>query len=73
MPRTVKGSSALSLLHELSRRGGMAVAETAVEQFVARATRLYEQEPGEAFASSRLGLYVHRWLAWLVRGLVSRA
>ncbi len=30
--------------------------------FVARAIRLYEQEPGEALASARLGLYVRRWV-----------
>ncbi len=31
---------------------------------VARAIRLYEQEPGEALASSRLGLVVRRWGRW---------
>ncbi len=38
--------------------------EKTIEQFVARATRLYEQEPGEALASARLGLYVRRWVRW---------
>ena len=32
-----------------------------IEQFVERAIRLYEQEPGEALAVARLGLYVRRW------------
>ncbi len=36
---------------------------------VARAIRLYEQEPGEAFASARLGLYVRRWVAWSGAGI----
>ncbi len=44
---------------------GLSVAVKAVEQFVARAIRLYEQEPGEALASSRLGLYVKRWGTYL--------
>ncbi len=48
---------------------GLSVAVKSVEQFVARATRLYEQEPGEAFASSRLGLYVKRWLRWTRGGV----
>ncbi len=30
--------------------------------YVARAIRLYEQEPGEALVSARLGLYVRRWV-----------
>ena len=27
-------------------------------------TQLYEQEPREALASARLGLYVRRWIGW---------
>ncbi len=37
--------------------------------FVARAIRLYEQEPGETEASSRFGLYVRRWVRWTNAGL----
>ena len=43
---------------------GLSVAKKTVENFVARAIRLYEQEPGEACASSRFGLYVRRWVRW---------
>ena len=43
---------------------GFTVAAKTIEQFVAPAIRLYEQEPGEAFASARLGLYVRRWVGW---------
>ena len=32
--------------------------------FVARAIRLYEQEPGEPFGSLWFGLYVQRWVGW---------
>ncbi len=39
---------------------GLSVATKTVENFVARAIRLYEQEPGEACASARLGMYVWR-------------
>ena len=35
-----------------------------VARFVERAIRLYEQEPGETFASTRFGLYVRRWVMW---------
>ena len=48
---------------------GLSVAKKTVENFVARAIRLYEQEPGEACASSRLGLYVRRWVRWVQAGL----
>ncbi len=41
-----------------------------IGQFGSRAIRLYEQEPGEAFASSRLGLYVKRWVKWSTAGFV---
>ena len=48
---------------------GLTVANKTVERFVARAIRLYEQEPGEACASSRFGLYVRRWVRWASAGL----
>jgi len=44
------------------RPGQQSVAQKTTEQFSARAIRLYEQEPGEALASARLGLYVRRWV-----------
>ncbi len=44
------------------------MAKKTIENFVARAIRLYEQEPGEACASSRLGLYVRRWVRWAGAG-----
>ncbi len=50
-------------------RDGLSVTKNTVENFVARATRLYEQEPGEACASSRFGLYVRRWVRWTNAGL----
>ena len=50
---------------------GLTVARETVVRFVARAVRLYEQEPGEAFASARLGLYVRRWVRWVSAGLPS--
>ena len=39
---------------------GIATARRTAAQFVARAIWLYEQEPGEADASARLGSYVQR-------------
>ena len=50
-------------------RTGLTVAKATIEKFVERATRLYEQEPGEADASARLGLYVQRWVTWATAGL----
>ncbi len=47
---------------------GLSVAAKTIERFVARAIRLYEQEPGEALASARLGLYVRRWVGWARSG-----
>ncbi len=38
-----------------------AFPDCVLKGFVERATRLYEQEPGEACASARLRLYVRRW------------
>ncbi len=52
---------------------GLSVAEKTVERFVERATRLYEQEPGEPCGSSRFGEYVTRWLRWVRGGLGDEA
>ncbi len=48
---------------------GLSVAKKNVENFVARAIRLYEQEPGEALASAQVGLYVRRWVRWADAGV----
>jgi hypothetical protein len=48
---------------------GLTLAAKTVEKFVERAFRLYEQEPGEALASTRFGLYVQRWVRWAGAGL----
>ncbi len=48
---------------------GLCVAKKTVENFVARAIRLYEQEPGEPWGSSRFGLYVRRWVRWTGAGI----
>ncbi len=49
---------------------GFTVGAKTIKQFVARAIRLYEQEPREADASARVGLYVRRWIAWAGAGIV---
>ena len=51
----------------------LSVAQKTMEQFVARAIRLYEQGPGEADACARLGLYVQRWVRWASAGLSERS
>ncbi len=51
------------------RPEGVSVAKKTIEKFVARCIRLYEQEPEEALASVRLGLYVRRWIRWAKAGL----
>ncbi len=45
------------------------MARKTIENFVARAIRIYEQEPGEANGSSRLGVYVRRSVRWARAGL----
>ena len=40
-----------------------------MQNFLARAIRLYEQEPGEPFDSSRLGQFVQRWVRWATSGV----
>jgi hypothetical protein len=54
--------------HHFSR-AVLTVAKATLEKFVERASRLYEQEPGEALASARLGLYVQRWVRWALGGV----
>ena len=50
-------------------RERLTVAKATVERFVERATRLYEQGPGEPEGSHRLGMYVRRWAQWVRAGL----
>jgi hypothetical protein len=45
------------------------LAEKTIENFLARAIRLYEQEREESFGSARLALYVRRWERWAWVGL----
>jgi RNA-directed DNA polymerase len=48
---------------------GSTVAKETLKRLVSRATRLYEQGPGDPHDSSRLGLYFKRWLRWVWAGL----
>ena len=41
------------------------MATKTIEWYVARTVQVYEKEPGEAFAPSRLGKLVQRWIRWL--------
>ena len=48
---------------------GLSVAAKTIENFIARAIRLYEQGPGKPSGSSRFGVYVRRWVGWAEAGL----
>ena len=48
---------------------GLGLAARTVRNFVARLTRLYEQEAGRPGGADRLGQYVRRWLRWAQGGL----
>jgi len=48
---------------------GLRIAATSLQHFVDHVIRLYEQNPGESFDKSRVGLYVKRWLRWSRAGL----
>ena len=49
-------------------RDGIMVAKATMEKFVARASRLYEQDREELISPSRLGMYVNRWRGWVGSG-----
>ncbi len=49
------------------RPDGLLIAEKTIEHFYERATRLLEQKPG-GDNSSRLELYVRRWVTWVEVG-----
>lgn len=49
---------------------GLTVAQQTIERFVARVTRLYEQERGKPEGFPLLGLYVGHWVRWVAGGLV---
>ncbi len=50
-------------------RAGLRLAEDTIQKFVERAARLYEQEREQPNGSSRLGVYVRRWVGWAKGGL----
>ncbi len=47
----------------------LTVAQATVERFLARVTRLYEQEQGRPLRSDPLGSYVRRWMRWTGAGV----
>ena len=47
----------------------LTVAQATVERFLARVTRLYEQEGDRRAAAVSLGLYVRRWAGWASAGV----
>src|SRR3989449_7055799 len=49
----------------------LTVAQATVERFLARVTRLYEQEQGRPLRSAPLGSYVRRWMRWTGAGVPS--
>ncbi len=48
---------------------GLTLARQTIVNFLERAIRLYEQEPGEDLVPARLGSYVRRWCGWARAGL----
>ncbi len=50
-------------------RTGLTVAKATIERFVERASRLYEQEPGDTSCASGFGTYVRRWVRWTTAGM----
>jgi hypothetical protein len=46
------------------RPEGLAIAEKTLNNFVERATRLYEQGPGDPCGSTRFGEYAQWWVIW---------
>ena len=46
------------------------MARKTIENFLERALRLYEQEPGERRGTPRLESYVTRWRRWATAGVV---
>ena len=51
---------------------GLALVQRTIEQFVERASRLYEQELGDASRAPRFGVYVRRWAGWATGDLSAK-
>ena len=45
-------------------RGALQVAQQALDNFIAKATRLYEQSPSAPERAERVGCYARRWIGW---------
>ncbi len=49
-------------------RAGLIVATKMIANFVEKASRLYEQEPGVVLTATALEMYIKRWLRWTTSG-----
>jgi len=52
---------------------GLTVARKTIENFVKKASRLYEQERRTVSTASPLEMYVRRWMPWVRSGLTTQA
>ena len=62
-------TSAFSLIEVRFTPRSLTVARKTIENFLERALRLYEQEPGERWGSARLESYVTLCRRWATAGL----
>jgi hypothetical protein len=49
---------------------GLTLATKTLKHFIARLRQLDEREPRVATAAYRLGVYVRRWVRWVLAGLI---
>ena len=63
-----RGTGLLLLGYRVSP-AGLTVAEETPRRFVARVTRLYEQEGNRRSAAVSLGSYLRRWVRWTGAGV----
>ena len=48
---------------------GLSVAKKTIEQFIKRASRLYEQKHIGKVTPDALGMYIQRWMRWVRSGV----
>jgi hypothetical protein len=52
---------------------GLSVANKTIENFIEKASRLYEQKRSAVSTAAPLEMYVRRWLRWARSGMASNA
>jgi hypothetical protein len=72
-PQQSRGERGFDFLGYHFSPEGLSVATKTIENFIEKASRLYEQKCGAVSTAAPLEMYVRRWLRWSRAGLKAQS